>query len=74
MQLTTGEFVQVNGLADVMREFCTSGLLPSEQQGVGWGRDGSTAVGLDRIDELEAIVSAMVVARQGECGQDRASL
>lgn len=62
MQLTTGEFVRVVGLRDVMETFCTTGLLPSEQTGVGWGRGGSSAVGLDKIGELEDTVATMVTA------------
>jgi hypothetical protein len=68
MQLTTGEFVRVNGLRDVMAEFCSSGLLPSEQgaAAVGWGRGGSAAVAVDRVGELEDTVAAMVTAAAAE--------
>ena len=62
MQLTTGEFVRVNGLRDVMETFCTTGLLPSEQTGVDWGEGGSSAAGLGEIGELEDTVATMVTA------------
>ena len=62
MQLTTGEFVRVVGLRDVMEKFCTTGLMPSEQDAIGWGKGGSTAVGLEQIDGLDDTIAGMVTA------------
>lgn len=62
MQLTTGQFVRIVGLRDTMETFCATGLLPSEQTDVGWGQGGASAVGLQKISELEDTVSAMVTA------------